>query len=128
MEAALLCLSQPIGVFVMHSDATLRFYLPAEVAKILKCSEWWLKEQARRRRIPFCWIGGSYRFLPEHLTEIARTFERRASAADSGERPPGKRNGQRRSVGGMPRSQASTSQLTARIPPRARRAMDNEAA
>ena len=112
----------------MHSDATPHFYLPAEVVKILNCSEWWLKEQARRRRIPFCWIGGSYRFLPEHLMEIARIFERRAVGADIGERPPDKRNSQRRSAGGKPRLQAGTSQLTARIPPRARRAMDTEAA
>ncbi|WP_433082730.1 helix-turn-helix domain-containing protein [Dactylosporangium sp. CA-052675] len=48
---------------------------PAEVAKILDCSEWWVKEQARRRRIPFAWIGGSYRFTDEHLAEIIRIFE-----------------------------------------------------
>jgi len=45
------------------------------VARILGCSEWWVKEQARRRRIPYCWIGGSYRFTNEHMTEIARIFE-----------------------------------------------------
>ncbi|WP_433055514.1 helix-turn-helix domain-containing protein [Dactylosporangium sp. CS-033363] len=48
---------------------------PAEVAKILDCSEWWVKEQARKRRIPFTWIGGSYRFTDEHLAEIIRLFE-----------------------------------------------------
>ncbi|MER7275847.1 helix-turn-helix domain-containing protein [Dactylosporangium sp. NPDC000244] len=48
---------------------------PAEVAKILDCSEWWVKEQARKRRIPFAWIGGSYRFTDEHLAEIIRIFE-----------------------------------------------------
>ncbi|MFI5906211.1 helix-turn-helix domain-containing protein [Dactylosporangium sp. NPDC051541] len=48
---------------------------PAEVAKILGCSEWWVKEQARKRRIPFAWIGGSYRFTDEHLAEIIRLFE-----------------------------------------------------
>ena len=42
---------------------------------MLRCSEWWVKEQARRRRIPFCWIGGSYLFTDEHITEIIRLFE-----------------------------------------------------
>ena len=51
------------------------FYRPAEVAQVLRCSEWWVKEQARQRRIPFCWIGGGYRFTVEHLAEIARLFE-----------------------------------------------------
>jgi len=50
-------------------------YSPAEVAKRLRCSEWWVKEQARRRRIPFAWIGGSYRFTEDHLQEIIRAFE-----------------------------------------------------
>jgi hypothetical protein len=42
---------------------------------MLRCSEWWVKEQARNRRIPYCWIGGSYRFTGEHLAEIVRLFE-----------------------------------------------------
>jgi len=48
---------------------------PSEVAKMLRCSEWWVKEQARRRRIPFSWIGGSHLFTDEHVTEIIRIFE-----------------------------------------------------
>ncbi len=52
------------------------FYRPADVAKMLRCSEWWVKEQARRRRIPFSWIGGSYLFTEEHVAEIVRRFER----------------------------------------------------
>jgi hypothetical protein len=51
------------------------FYRPAKVAEMLHCSEWWVKEQARKRRIPYCWIGGSYLFTPEHLAEIVRLFE-----------------------------------------------------
>jgi hypothetical protein len=42
---------------------------------MLRCSEWWVKEQARRRRIPYCWIGGSYLFTDEHVAEIVRLFE-----------------------------------------------------
>jgi hypothetical protein len=50
---------------------------PADVAKMLQCSEWWVKEQARKRRIPFTWIGGSYRFTDEHVDEVIRLFEQR---------------------------------------------------
>ena len=51
------------------------FYRAAEVARMLRCSEWWVKEQARRRRIPFSWIGGSYLFTEEHVAAIVRLFE-----------------------------------------------------
>jgi hypothetical protein len=57
------------------APAPATFYRPAEVAALLHCSEWWVKEQARRRRIPYCWIGGSYRFTDEHVAEMARLFE-----------------------------------------------------
>lgn len=53
------------------------FYRPAEVAKMLRCSDWWIKEQARRGRIPFSWIGGSYLFTSEHIVEIINAFERK---------------------------------------------------
>ncbi|MFC5723560.1 helix-turn-helix domain-containing protein [Streptomyces gamaensis] len=52
-----------------------RLFHPVEVAKALGCSEWWVKEQARRRRIPFTRVGGSYRFTAEHFAEIVRAFE-----------------------------------------------------
>lgn len=55
------------------------YYRPAEVAEMLRCSEWWVKEQARRRRVPFCWIGGSYLFTEEHVAAIVRLFEVRPS-------------------------------------------------
>ena len=51
------------------------FYRPSEVAVMLRCSEWWVKEQARQRRIPYAWIGGSYLFTAEHIAEIVRRFE-----------------------------------------------------
>lgn len=51
------------------------YYRPAEVAQMLRCSEWWVKEQARRRRIPYAWIGGSYLFTEEHVAAIVRLFE-----------------------------------------------------
>jgi len=57
-----------------HADKS-GLYSPAQAAAVLGCSEWWVKEQARRRRIPFTWIGGSYRFTAEHLVEIVGIFE-----------------------------------------------------
>jgi hypothetical protein len=57
------------------APAPTAFYRPAEVAAMLRCSEWWVKEQARNRRIPYAWIGGSYLFTPEHVAEIVRRFE-----------------------------------------------------
>ncbi|MEU2568775.1 helix-turn-helix domain-containing protein [Streptomyces althioticus] len=52
-------------------------YSPAEVAKALDCSEWWVKEQARRRRIPFIRSGSGYRFTRAHVDEIFLIFEER---------------------------------------------------
>jgi hypothetical protein len=58
-------------------------YRPAEVARMLRCSEWWVKEQARNRRIPFSWIGGSYLFTDDHVAEIVRLFEERPAPRSS---------------------------------------------
>lgn len=54
-----------------------RLYTPADIAAALRCSEWWVKEQARRRRIPFTRAGGAYRFTAAHLDEIVAQFEER---------------------------------------------------
>jgi hypothetical protein len=59
-------------------------YRPGEVASMLRCSEWWIKEQARNRRIPFSWIGGSYRFTDEHVTEIVQIFEEKPTSGAQG--------------------------------------------
>jgi hypothetical protein len=76
------------------------YYRPAEVARMLRCSEWWVKEQARRRRIPFSWIGGSYLFTEEHIAAIVRLFEVRPvertgpiAAACAARRPVSDRDG-----------------------------------
>jgi len=68
-------------------SARAAFYRPADVARMLRCSEWWVKEQARRRRIPFSWIGGSYLFTGEHVAEIVRLFEVRPLAPADAVRP-----------------------------------------
>jgi len=84
--------------------SSVAFHRPADVARILHCSEWWVKEQARRRRIPYAWIGGSYLFTEEHVAEIIRRFEvRPVEEADPASvlAPPARRSVQR-SKGELP--------------------------
>lgn len=95
------------------TSTALTFYKPHEVAEILGCSEWWVKEQARHQRIPFCWIASSYRFTPEHVVEIARLTEVRPAPAASASS---------RTVARAESTTAPVVQLTARVPRRARRA------
>jgi hypothetical protein len=99
------------------------YHRAADVARLLKCSAWWVKEQARRGRIPYCWIGGSYLFTDEHVREIVRLHEvqpvdlaatrsaPRRSASPTGEDRPG-----------------SVVQLKARMPRRLRAFAEGEAA
>ena len=54
-----------------------RLLKPDEVARWLGCSEWWVKEQARRRRIPFLRSGSGYRFTRSHVEEIFQILEER---------------------------------------------------
>ncbi|GAA2666232.1 helix-turn-helix domain-containing protein [Actinoplanes palleronii] len=91
----------------------LTFYRAADVAERLGCSHWWVKEQARNRRIPYCWIGGSCRFTEEHVAEIARLTE-----VQPAETPVVGRT--RRTA--VPARPESTSRLVARVPRRARAA------
>ncbi|MFF8672602.1 DNA-binding protein [Streptomyces sp. NPDC015242] len=61
-----------------HAEAAFpRLYLPEEVAAVLGCSAWWVKDRARRRLIPFTRVGRAYRFSDDHLTEIIRMHEER---------------------------------------------------
>lgn len=98
-------------------------YSPAEVARALGCSEWWVKEQARRRRIPFSWIGGSYKFTDEHLIEIIRTFEVRPVSG-----PPSTTSRAREPRRRRVRPAPVTNQLQARPPRRSRGGSDTSAA
>jgi hypothetical protein len=99
------------------------FYRATEVARMLRCSEWWIKEQARRRRIPYSWIGGSYLFTEAHVAEIVRLFEVQpvetaTSAPRTGCAP----------VSGTNTNTGSATRLVARVPRRTRAARSNEAA
>ncbi|MFJ8005561.1 helix-turn-helix domain-containing protein [Streptomyces fagopyri] len=58
-------------------------YSAAEVAASLGCSEWWVKEQVRRRRIPFLRSGGGYRFTSDHVREIFHILEERPNPANA---------------------------------------------
>jgi len=95
------------------------FHRPADVARMLRCSEWWVKEQARKRRIPYSWIGGSYLFTDEHVAEIIRLFEVRPT--DDATPTPVTKGTVRQSAGdeGEP-----VIRLSARIPRRARAVSD----
>lgn len=54
-----------------------RLYRPEEIASVLGCSVWWVKDRARRRAIPFTRVGRAYRFSGDHLAEIIRKHEER---------------------------------------------------
>ncbi|MFC4611492.1 helix-turn-helix domain-containing protein [Streptomyces maoxianensis] len=101
------------------ASALTPLYRPAEVADALGCSEWWVKEQARKGRIPFTRTGGGYRFTAEHYQEIIRVFEERPTRApgpDADEALPG------RSRRTRPSAQAAGTPLRAKLPRRANRA------
>lgn len=91
-------------------------YSAAEVATSLGCSEWWVKEQVRRRRIPFLRSGGGYRFTSDHVREIFHILEERPSPANAieGEAEPRRRT--------MAQPVGPVVSLRARRPRRARNA------
>jgi hypothetical protein len=107
--------------------APATFYRPAQVAQMLQCSEWWVKEQARHRRIPYSWIGGSYLFTEQHIAEIVRLFEVRpnadTAAAPTGTVLSGRAARRLTDCGSEP-----AIRLSARVPRRARAAATGEAA
>ncbi|MGW4972384.1 helix-turn-helix domain-containing protein [Streptomyces albidoflavus] len=68
----------PASATTSPAEASLpRLYVPEEVAAVLGCSAWWVKDRARRRLIPFTRVGRAYRFSDEHLAEIIRMYEER---------------------------------------------------
>jgi hypothetical protein len=98
------------------------FYRAAEVARMLRCSEWWIKEQARRRRVPFCWIGGSYLFTDEHIAAIVRLFEVQPVDAGAPAAPTGRARRSRAAAS------PTTAGLVARVPRRVQAARADKAA
>lgn len=57
-----------------------RLHTAKEVADALGVSESWVKDQARRRKIPFTLVGGTYRFTAAHLDQIIEIFEQRPAS------------------------------------------------
>ena len=55
-------------------------FRPAEIAEALGVSEWGVKEQARRGRIPCTRPAGAYRLTAEHFAEIVCLFEERPTS------------------------------------------------
>ena len=99
------------------------FYRPVDVARMLRCSAWWVKEQARRGRIPYCWIGGGYLFTAEHVAEIVRLFE--VLPTEAAAPAPALQRASRRPSGV---DSGPVVQLNARTPRRARVAATRQAA
>ncbi|MFF6807398.1 helix-turn-helix domain-containing protein [Streptomyces sp. NPDC012616] len=78
----------PAAASTPHAEGAFpRLYLPEEVAAVLGCSAWWVKDRARRRLIPFTRVGRAYRFSDDHLAEIIRMHEERP--ARNPQRPSG---------------------------------------
>ncbi|WP_373287927.1 DNA-binding protein [Streptomyces lasiicapitis] len=103
-----------------------RLYVPEEIADVLGCSAWWVKDRARRRLIPFTRVGRAYRFTDEHLAEIIRMHETRpAIPRQRAEAPPAPKSP---SPQPSPSSAASTARLRARPPRRARQSQFGTAA
>ncbi|WP_030260070.1 helix-turn-helix domain-containing protein [Streptomyces violens] len=94
-----------------------RLYPAADVAEALDCSEWWVKEQARRRRIPFIKSGSGYRFTKDHVQEILHILEERPEQTSE---PDRHHSAKRRQAGTA--STAPVVQLRARRPRRAQNA------
>ncbi|GAA2435069.1 hypothetical protein GCM10010433_39800 [Streptomyces pulveraceus] len=90
-----------------------RLHTAREVAEALGCSVWWVKECARRRLVPFTYLGGAYRFTAEHVAEIVRLHEEFPGRAPQRPAPPTPRPSHRE-----PRASSPGPALTARPPRR----------
>nr|WP_223206419.1 helix-turn-helix domain-containing protein [Streptomyces xanthii] len=103
-----------------------RLHRPEQVAEVLGCSTWWVKDRARRRLIPFTRVGRAYRFSDEHLAEIIRMNEARPALP----RQQTPVTPTRKSPAPQPASASAvpTSRLRARPPRRARQSQFGTAA
>ena len=90
-----------------------RLYTAAEVAEALRCSTWWVQEQVRRGRVPYCEVAGGCRFTAEHYAVIVRLLERLPREEYQQTSP-----GQERPV--VSASEMPTAGLQARVPRRLR--------
>ncbi|WP_461014078.1 helix-turn-helix domain-containing protein [Streptomyces daliensis] len=104
------------------TPALPRLHRPEEIAEILGCSAWWVKDRARRRLIPFTRVGRAYRFTGEHLAEIIRMHEDRPARPQQRATTPSATTPPAPQPSPSPPSAAvPTVRLRARPPRRARR-------
>ncbi|GAB7075414.1 helix-turn-helix domain-containing protein [Streptomyces sp. S5] len=118
----------PASVPTTDAEVALpRLYVPEEVAAVLGCSAWWVKDRARRRLIPFTRVGRAYRFTGEHLAEIIRMNEARPALP---QQRAAKAAPAAKSAAPQPPSSppVPTSRLRARPPRRARQSQFGTAA
>ncbi|MBM7052354.1 helix-turn-helix domain-containing protein [Streptomyces durocortorensis] len=108
--------------------APARLYRPDEVAAVLGCSAWWVKDRARRRQIPFARVGRAYRFTAAHLAEIIRLHEERPTVAARPPSPGAQLAAAPARRSSAPGSGASSGRLRARPPRRSDRAAFDTAA
>jgi hypothetical protein len=93
-----------------------RLLVAREAAELLRCSEWWLKSQARQRLIPFTWVAGSYRWSAEQVEQIKQQLAVPALAA------PVQVVAARQRTQGTTAGEVRVLRLKPRTPPRARAA------
>lgn len=101
----------------MKRDPLPHLYYPADVARALGKSEWWVKEQARNHRIPYTKPGRAYRFTAEQFAETLRLFAEGSTGPSVSPQP---RPTSVRVMGAPPKlpRPAPASQLRARPPRR----------
>ncbi|WP_082574012.1 helix-turn-helix domain-containing protein [Cellulomonas sp. Root137] len=76
---------------------------PEEVAQMLGASPWWVREQARRGRVPHLRLGrGRIRFLPEHFDVLVRMVTVHANG--TGSEPPASKPVDLRALGATSKS------------------------
>src|SRR4051812_22030875 len=76
---------------------------PEEVAERLGASPWWVREQARRGRVPHLRLGrGRIRFLPEHIELLVRMVT--VQGHGTGDEPPAPRTVDIRALGATSKS------------------------
>ena len=76
---------------------------PEDVARTLGTSPWWVREQARRGRIPHLRLGrGKIRLLPQHVDALVALFTVECHADDDA--PPVEASAELAVLGSTPKS------------------------
>lgn len=105
--------TMPADTHTIIAPLPVLAYTPEQAAEMLQCTESWLKEQARQRKIPFTMLGRSYRFTADHLIQIMHIMEQRPSSSQLAERAPRTRPSRKAAPAA---SESGIERLHARIP------------